>query len=84
MEKEGIVKTIRDFLKDEFLGDKAKALELDSPIFTSGLVDSFGVLQFICFLEETYQTEIDTTKHRITDFDTIDKVSNLIFYLLNK
>ena len=49
-----------------------------TPLFTGGLVDSFGVLQLIAFLVERFGVEIDTARHDLTDFDTLAKIETLV------
>ncbi|OFZ80910.1 MAG: hypothetical protein A2583_05620 [Bdellovibrionales bacterium RIFOXYD1_FULL_53_11] len=47
-------------------------------IFTGKLLDSFGVLELISFLEDEFGIEIDTTRHELSEFDTIDGIVALI------
>jgi|GEM_PF-3234030 len=51
---------------------------LERVIFTSGLVDSFGVLRLIAFLEEKFNITIDTNEHEINEFDSLSKINNLL------
>lgn len=65
---------IREFLAKEVGGHVDDA----SPLFSSGRIDSFLVLELICFLEDRFDVEIDTAKHVIRDFDTIEKIDALL------
>ena len=49
-----------------------------TPLFSTGIVDSFGVLELIAFLEETFGVEIDPARHDINEFDTIGKITSLV------
>jgi len=51
---------------------------LDEPLFSSGVIDSFGVLELIAFLEDTYQVTIDTAKHELGEFDSVNKIGTLV------
>jgi len=53
----------------------------DSPLFSNGIIDSFGVLELIAFLEETFKVNIDTSQHELSEFDTIAKIDYLITQL---
>jgi len=50
----------------------------DRVLFTNGLVDSFGVLRLIAFLEETFGVTIDTNEQELKDFDTLNKIVALL------
>ena len=67
---------IRTFIKQRFRG--AGDLKNDSPLFSSGVIDSFGVLELIAFLEDQFQVTIDPARHELEEFDTIDKIANVV------
>ena len=69
---------IRDFLQRRFPLPAAKAFDRDTPLFSSGVVDSFGVLELIAFLEDTFGITIDTAQHDLHEFDTIEKIERLV------
>ena len=46
---------IRAFIETKFKPKKGgRAFDDDTPLFSSGIVDSFGVLELIAFLEEAF------------------------------
>jgi acyl carrier protein len=47
-------------------------------LFSSGLVDSFGVLELIAFLETTFGIHIDPAQHDLTEFDTVDRIVGVL------
>jgi len=53
-------------------------LGADAPLFTSGIVDSFGVLELIAFLEDTFHISIDTGRHELTEFDSVNRIVLLV------
>jgi acyl carrier protein len=67
-----------DYLRKRLLPAGSPMPGDDDPLFSNGLIDSFGVLELIAFLEEEYGINIDTAKHHITDFDTLRKVTQVI------
>jgi acyl carrier protein len=69
---------IRDFVLRRFRSPKLAALDRDMPLFSSGIVDSFGVLELIAFLEDTFGIVIDTTKHELLEFDTLNKIEAVV------
>ena len=70
---------IREFIERTFRPrSSGQPFDDDTPLFSSGIVDSFGVLELIAFLESTFGIEIDTNEHEIRDFDTIRKIGGLV------
>jgi acyl carrier protein len=70
---------IREFLEGRFQSSLAgRAIERDTSLFASGIVDSFGVLELIAFLEDTFGVTIDTTRHDLPEFDSIAKIESLL------
>ena len=54
------------------------ALKHDDCLFSTGVVDSFGVLELIAFLEDTFQITIDTGRHELSEFDSVNKIVQLV------
>ena len=67
------------FLEDRFRAALAgRRVDPDTPLFSTGIVDSFGVLELIAFLEETFGVDIDPGRHDLADFDTVAKAATLV------
>lgn len=70
---------VRRFIEQTFRANVAgRQVSDDTPLFSSGIVDSFGVLHLIAFLEEMFRIEIDTVRHELADFDTVAKIVDLV------
>jgi len=50
----------------------------DQPLFSTGVIDSFGVLELIAFLEERFGIAIDTSRHDLSEFDSVDRIVDLV------
>ena len=50
----------------------------DDSLFSSGIVDSFGVLELIAFLEDTFHVSIDTALHELVEFDSVNRIVALV------
>jgi acyl carrier protein len=73
------------FVRDQFKATLGTtALDRDTPLFSSGIVDSFGVLELIAFLEDTFHVEIDPARHELEEFDSASKVAALVRQLSPK
>lgn len=70
---------IVQFIQSRFMSALAgRAPGPDDPLFSSGIIDSFGVLELIAFLEDTYRVRIDTDQHELSEFDTVTKIGQLV------
>lgn len=54
------------------------ALKNDDALFSTGVIDSFGVLELIAFLEDTFHITIDTNRHDLHEFDSVDRIVALV------
>jgi acyl carrier protein len=50
----------------------------DEPLISSGIIDSFGVLEVIAFLEDTFRVVLDPTRLPITEFETVNRITELV------
>ena len=71
--------TILEFLRTRFRAAIGRtAIDRDTPLFSSGIVDSFGVLELIAFLEQQFGIEIDPARHDIEEFDSAARIAALV------
>jgi len=70
---------VADFVRSRFRSSlRGGDLRHDDALFSSGVVDSFGVLELIAFLEDTFRITIDTSRHELREFDSVDKIVALV------
>ena len=50
----------------------------DDPLISSGIIDSFGVLEVIAFLEDTFRIVLDPTRLAVTEFETVNRMIALV------
>ena len=74
-----MVDEILTFVRTNFRASVGRR-EIDphTPLFSSGLVDSFGVLEVIAFLEDRFSVEIDPARHDLLEFDTATKIVTVV------
>lgn len=71
--------TIAAFIRSRFRSSlPGGALRNDANLFSTGVVDSFGVLELIAFLEDAFTITIDTGRHDLSEFDSVDKIADLV------
>lgn len=70
---------ILDFIRNRFRASIGRTvIDRNTPLFTGRIVDSFGVLELIAFLEERFGVEIDPGRHELEEFDTVGKIAALV------
>ena len=73
-------KMIIDYVKKEFLEDEDADMEIkeDTPLISSGIVDSFSMVSLKTFLEKKYKIQIPDEKATPEAFDTINSMIALL------
>lgn len=71
--------TIANYLCARFRSTiRGGALAFDAPLLSTGIIDSFGVLEVMAFLEDTFRISIDPNRHELTEFETVDSIAALV------
>ncbi len=72
-------KVILDYVKREYLveGDE-REIELNSPLITGGIVDSFSMVSLKRFLERKYSIRIPDKDASPEAFNTVDAIAALV------
>jgi acyl carrier protein len=78
-DKSATKEDLRAYIVAEFLpGESPGNLKDDTPLRTSGVLNSMGLLRLVSFVEDKYRIELDAHDTGIEYFDTIDAIANLI------
>lgn len=78
--REQVEKEIIDFVKREFLEEEDEDMEVtaDTPLISSGIVDSFSMVSLKTFLERTFSVQIPDAKATPEAFDSVGNIINLM------
>ena len=66
------------FITREILKQPKRTLTLDEALLSSGLIDSFSLMDLSIFIENTFGVRIDETELNPDVFDTLSQLSSLI------
>jgi acyl carrier protein len=78
-EQSGIRDEVKKFIIDEFLpGEDPDELTPDTPLVSSGILDSIATLKLVTFLEETYDISVEPHEVDAENLDTLDLITTLI------
>lgn len=69
---------ILDYIRKEFLDEEEMDLNYDTPLISSGYVDSFSMVSLLVFLERRFNIKIPPAKATAEAFDNVNKIVYLI------
>jgi acyl carrier protein len=77
-----VADTIRQFILTKYLpGESPENLRDDTPLRTSGVLDSLATLGLISFIEQEYGIEVEAHE---TDIDNFDKIQDIVAFIERK
>lgn len=76
---EDLKKTIIDYVKHEYLEDEdEEEIDENTPLISSGIVDSFSMVSLKTFLEKKFEIKIPDEKATTDAFDSVHNIINLL------
>ncbi len=70
---------IRDYVLDTFLpGVPAGELTEDTPLVSSGIVDSLATVRLVAYLEDHYGITVEPHEHGADYLDTVAQIASLV------
>jgi acyl carrier protein/D-alanine--poly(phosphoribitol) ligase subunit 2 len=69
---------ILEYVIDEYIEDEDDEITYDTPLISSGIVDSFSMVSLKRFLEAKYQISIPDEKASPEAFDTVNSIVVLV------
>ncbi|NUM34261.1 MAG: acyl carrier protein [Candidatus Brocadiae bacterium] len=76
--------TILEYISKEFLTEEDLEITYNTPLISSGIVDSFAMVSLKRFLENRYNISIPNEKATPEAFDSIQKIEALMQTLMKK
>ena len=74
-----ITDTLRTFILERYLpGESSANLRDDTPLRTSGILDSIATLGLISFIEEHYGIEVQAHETGVENFDRIQDIAAFV------
>ena len=78
MEPEEMKKLVLEYIIKEYFEDEDKEVNYDTPLISSGYVDSFAMVSLLVFLERKFKIKIPPGKASPEAFDSINKIVALV------
>ena len=76
--KDEIIAALETKIVTDLLKQPGRKLESQEPLISSGLVDSFSLVDLSLFVEDTWGVIIDDTELNAEIFDTLGQLAALI------
>lgn len=75
---DNITNQLAQFIATEILKQPGRAIAEDETLISSGLVDSFSLVDLALFVEDKFGVRIDDTELKANTFDTLAQLGDLI------
>jgi acyl carrier protein/D-alanine--poly(phosphoribitol) ligase subunit 2 len=75
---------IRNYVIKEYIDDDDTTITYDTPLISSGYVDSFSMVSLLVFLENKFKIKIPPSKATPEAFDSVNNIVALVNQYLNK
>jgi acyl carrier protein len=69
---------IIEFVRDEYVEDESMEITDETPLISSGLVDSFSMVSMKMFLEEEYKIQMTDEEASTEAFNTVKSIMALL------
>jgi len=69
---------LKDYIIDNFLFGNAEKLDIDTPLFEKGIIDSTGVLELLAFIEENFKIKVKDEELVQSNFSSISTIEKFI------
>jgi acyl carrier protein len=74
-----VTDSVKAFILDQFLaGEDPDALTEDTPLITTGVIDSVATLRLVAFLEETFEIAIEAHEADVEHLNTVGDIVRLV------
>jgi len=73
-----IITPIAKFIAEKILKQPNKVITADESLISSGLIDSFSLMDLALFIEDTFGVRVEDTELNAETFDTLNQLAALI------
>jgi len=76
---ENISSILAGYITTEIIKQPNRRLNTDEPLISSGLIDSFSLVDLALYIEDNFNVKIDDTELNSDTFDTLEQLTDLIY-----
>ncbi|MBN1187086.1 MAG: acyl carrier protein [Bacteroidales bacterium] len=78
MDSDALKQVVLEYIIKEYLDDEDIKIGFDTPLISSGYVDSFSMVSLLVFLENKFKIKIPAAKATPETFDSVNKIADLV------
>jgi acyl carrier protein len=75
---ETISANLAQYIASRILKQPKRAIAMDEKLISSGLIDSFSLVDLSIYVEETFSVRIEDTELNADTFDTLAELTGLV------
>ena len=76
--KDEIIQKTGSYIASSILKQPTRVIKADQPIISSGLIDSFSLVDLALFVEDNFNIHLDDSELNKETFDTLEQLAALI------
>ncbi len=73
-----IITTLAKFIAEKILKQPGKVISAEEAIISSGMIDSFSLMDLALFIEDTFGVRVEDTELNAETFDNLTQLAALI------
>ena len=75
---DSIISSLEKYIAAEILKQPNRTISTDEPLLSSGLIDSFSLMDLALFVEDTFGVRIEDTELNANTFDNLNRLAELV------
>ncbi|HEX9387103.1 MAG TPA: acyl carrier protein [Anaerolineales bacterium] len=75
---DAITSEIEKYIATQILKQPNRKIAADEPLISSGLIDSFSLMDLALFVEDTFGVRIEDTELNANTFDNLTQLTSLV------
>jgi acyl carrier protein len=75
---------VLNYIIKEYMEDEEEEITYDTPLISSGYVDSFSMVSLLVFIENKFKIKIPASKATPQAFDSVNKIIDLVNQFINR
>ena len=73
-----IISELEKYIATQILKQPNRKIRAEEPLISSGMIDSFSLMDLALFVEDTFGVRIDDTELNTNTFDNLTQLTSLI------
>lgn len=73
-----IIAALTKYIAEQILKQPNRAISVDEPLISSGLIDSFSLVDLSIYIEDKFGVRVDDTELNADTFDSLNQLAELI------